>query len=102
MLANGVTVTGLGATTGNWVHYTMVVPAGATGLSFVTSGGTGDGDLYVRFGAQPTTTTYTCRPYLGGNAETCNIASAQAGTYHVSIRAYSTFSGVSLRGSFTP
>jgi serine protease len=102
VLSNGVTVTGLGATTGNWVHYTMVVPAGATNLSFVSSGGTGDGDLYVRFGAQPTTTTYTCRPYLGGNAETCNIASAQAGTYHVSIRAYSTFSGVSLRGSFTP
>ncbi len=102
VLANGVPKTGLGATTGNWVHYTMVVPAGATGLKFTTSGGSGDGDLYVRFGAQPTTSAYNCRPYLSGNNETCNIATAQAGTYHVSIRAYSTFSGVTLTGSYTP
>ncbi len=101
VLSNGVAVTGLTATTGNWVHYTMVVPAGATNLRFVTSGGTGDGDLYVRFGSQPTTSAYDCRPYAGGNAETCNIANAQAGTYHVSVRAYSTFSGVSLTGSYT-
>ncbi len=102
MLTNGVPVTGLGATSGNWVHYTMVVPAGATNLKFTTSGGSGDGDLYVRFGAQPTTSAYNCRPYLSGNNETCNITTAQAGTYHVSIRAYSTFSGVTLTGSYTP
>lgn len=102
VLSNNVPVTGLGATTGNWVHYTMVVPAGATGLKFTTTGGTGDGDLYVRFGSQPTTSAYDCRPYASGNAETCNIATAQAGTYYVSIRAYSTFSGVSLTGSYTP
>ena len=34
--------------------YTMVVPAGATGLKFVTSGGTGDADMYVKFGSAPT------------------------------------------------
>jgi len=102
VLTNGVPVTGLGATSGNWVHYTMVVPAGATNLKFTTSGGSGDGDLYVRFGAQPTTSAYNCRPYLSGNNETCNITTAQAGTYHVSIRAYSTFSGVTLTGSYTP
>ncbi|MBN8482459.1 MAG: PPC domain-containing protein, partial [Xanthomonadales bacterium] len=53
-------------------------------------------------GSQPTTSAYDCRPYASGNAETCNIATAQAGTYYVSIRAYSTFSGVSLTGSYTP
>jgi len=102
VLQNGVAVTGLSATTGNWLHYTMVVPAGATNLSFQIAGSSGDADLYVRFGAQPTTTTYNCRPYLSGSNETCNISPVQAGTYHVSIRAYSTFSGVSLTGSFTP
>ena len=102
VLSNNVPVTGLSATAGNWVHYTMVVPAGATNLRFVTSGGTGDGDLYVRFGSQPTTSAYDCRPYASGNAETCTIATAQVGTYYVSIRAYSTFTGVSLTGSYTP
>jgi hypothetical protein len=43
-LTNGVTVTGINATTGNSVNYTLAVPAGATGLNFVMSGGTGDAD----------------------------------------------------------
>lgn len=101
VLQNGVTVSGLGAATGASLNYTMVVPAGATNLSFVTSGGTGDSDMYVKFGSAPTDTVYDCRPYQSGNAETCSFAAPQAGTYHVRLKAYSTFSGVSLRGSFT-
>jgi serine protease len=101
VLQNGVAVTGLSATTGNSVTYTMVVPAGATNLKFVSSGGTGDADMYVRFGSAPTTSVYDCRPYASGNAETCNITNVQAGTYYVTMRAYSTFSGVSLTGSYT-
>jgi PKD repeat protein len=101
VLCNGVAVTGLAAATGASLNYTMVVPAGASNLKFVISGGTGDADLYVKFGSAPTTTSYDCRPYLGGNAETCNIATAQAGTYYVMLRAYAAFSGVSLTGSYT-
>jgi trimeric autotransporter adhesin len=102
VLQNGVPRTGLAATSGNALNYTMTVPAGATNLRFAISGGTGDADIYVRFGAAPTTSTYQCRPYLSGNNETCNISPAQAGTYHVMVRAYSSFSGVTLSGSFTP
>jgi vibriolysin len=100
-LTNGVAKTGIGAATGASVNYTLVVPAGATGLKFVTSGGTGDLDMYVKFGSAPTDTVYDCRPYTSGNAETCTIATAQAGTYYVRLKAYSTFSGASLTGSFT-
>ena len=100
-LSNGVAVTGLAAATGASLNYTMVVPAGATGLKFVMSGGTGDADMYVKFGSAPTDTVYDCRPYAGGNAETCNIATAQAGTYYVRLKAYAAFSGVSLTGSYT-
>ena len=101
VLQNGVAVTGLGATTGNTLSYTMVVPAGATGLKFFTSGGSGDGDLYVKFGSAPTTSSYDCRSWATGNTETCNIATAQAGTYYVMVNAYATFSGMSLTGSYT-
>lgn len=101
VLCNGVAVTGLAAGTGlTTATYTLVVPAGATNLNFVTSGGTGDADLYVKFGSAPTTSSYDCRPYIGGNAETCTIANPQAGTYYVTLRAFSTFSGVSLQGSY--
>ncbi len=101
VLANGVTVSNLSAATGVYLKYTMVVPAGATGLKFVQSGGTGDSDMYVKFGSAPTDTVYDCRPYVSGNAETCNIATAQGGTYYIYLKAYAAFSGVSLTGSYS-
>lgn len=100
-LTNGVTQSNLSASTGTELYYTLDIPAGATDLSFNINGGSGDADLYVRFGAQPTTSTYDCRPYRTGNTETCTISNVQAGTYHVMVRAYSSFSGVNLTGSFT-
>lgn len=101
-LSNGVAVTGIAQpTAGQAVNYTLAVPAGATGLKFVMSGGTGDADMYVKFGSAPTDSSYDCRPYASGNAETCNIATAQAGTYYVRLKAYSAFTGISLTGSYT-
>ena len=101
VLTKGVPVTGQGTTTGNSLNYTLVVPAGATNLTFTTSGGTGDVDMYVKAGSAPTDTVYDCRPYTGGNAETCTFAAPAAGTYYVRLKAYSTFSGVSLVGNYT-
>ncbi|WP_057830373.1 S8 family serine peptidase [Colwellia sp. TT2012] len=99
VLENGVATANLGSSTE--LSFTMEVPAGATELNFDMSGGTGDADLYVKFGSAPTSSNYDCRPYKGGNSESCAIASVQAGTYFVKVVAYSTFSGVSLTGSFT-
>lgn len=90
--------------TGNWSQqYTVSIPSGTTKLVVATSGGTGDADLYVRKGAAPTTSTYTCRPYTSGNAETCTINSPTAGsTYYIRVRAYSTYSGVNLKATRSP
>ena len=100
-LTNGVPVTGISATTGNSVNFTLIVPAGASNLTFTTSGGTGDADMYVKLGSAPTDTSYNCRPYKSGNAETCTFAAPSAGTYYVRLKAYSSFSGVSLVGSYS-
>jgi hypothetical protein len=35
--------------------------------------GSGDPDLYVRFGGQPTRTSFDCRPYLSGAIEDCSL-----------------------------
>jgi hypothetical protein len=43
--------------------------------------------------------TYACRPYLWGNNETCTHSNTQAG-YYVMIRGYSTYSGVTLSGTY--
>ncbi|MFL6588055.1 MAG: pre-peptidase C-terminal domain-containing protein [Luteimonas sp.] len=95
-LQNGVPVTGVGGAAGSQQFWTIQVPAGTSTMTVAMSGGTGDADLYVRAGAQPTTATYDCRPFTAGNNETCTISNPQAGTYHVLINAYSTFSGASL------
>ena len=98
-LENGVAKTNLGSSTE--LSFTMEVPAGASDLTFDMTGGSGDADLYVKFGSAPTSSSYDCRPYKGGNAESCPISSVQEGTYYIKVVAYSTFSGVSLTGNFT-
>jgi serine protease len=100
-LQNGVAETGLSANRNGELDFTLQVPAGATDLTFDMAGGSGDADLYVKFGSAPTTSSYDCRPYVGGNTESCPIANTQTGTYYVKVIGYSAFSGVSLTGSFT-
>jgi serine protease len=101
VLTNGVAMTGLAGAKGDELHFSMDVPAGATNLNFAMSGGTGDADLYVQYGAAPTTANYDCRPWKSGNTESCAISNIQSGTYYVMVQGYSAFSGVSLTGSFT-
>ncbi len=101
VLTNGVAKTGLSGADGSETRFTLEVPAGATDLSFAMSGGSGDADLYVRYGAAPTLSVRDCRPWLTGNNETCDISNVQAGTYHVMIHGYDPYSGVSLVGSYT-
>ncbi|MBA3487263.1 MAG: S8 family serine peptidase [Lysobacter sp.] len=100
VLTKGVAVSNLSASTGNSLNYTMDVPSGASNLTFNISGGTGDADMYVKFGSAPTDTVYDCRPFLNGNTESCTFAAPSAGTYHVRVKAFSTFSGVSLIGDY--
>ncbi len=99
-LQNGVPKSGLSASTGQDIVYTLSVPAGATNIRFNISGGSGDADMYVKFGSTPTDSSYDCRPYKNGNTESCT-GNSTAGTYYVRIKAYSSFSGVSLTGSYS-
>ncbi|RKH38435.1 trypsin-like serine protease [Corallococcus sicarius] len=91
--------TGLSGASSSFTHFAITVPAGATTLTVEQSGGTGDADLYVRQGSQPTTSAYNCRPYASGNAETCTLNSPAAGTWYVSVRGYSAFTGVSVKAT---
>lgn len=99
-LSNHSTVSNLSASTGNELDFVLNVQSGASNLNFAMSGGTGDADIYVKLGSQPTTSTYDYRPYKTGNNETVEVSTATAGTWHVMVRAYSSFSGVSLVGSY--
>jgi hypothetical protein len=77
----GVTTSSGGTTTttqtadvaqGAWKHFAPVTVVAGKPFTVALTG-TGDGDLYVAFGAQPTTSTYACRPYADGSTEECAL-----------------------------
>lgn len=97
-LTNGDPVTVSGAE-GDQLRFHMDVPSGASTLTFDMSGGSGDADLYVKYGSEPTLNDYDCRPYQWGNDESCSFSSPQSGTWHVMVHGYDSFSGVDLVGN---
>lgn len=100
-LFNGIAKNNLSGAQNEETHYFMQVPDNAVSLSFDLSGGTGDADLYVRYGSAPTQSSWDCRPYRSGNQENCTISNIQPGTYYVMLRGYSAYSGTSLVGNYT-
>ena len=101
LLQNGVSQTALSGETFSTVMFRVIVPAGARNLRFDTGGGTGDCDIFVRFGAQPTdgafdqsSTGNTTREHLG-------FAGPPAGAWYVRIDAARAYSGVTLLASYT-
>ncbi|CZF77896.1 S8 family peptidase [Grimontia marina] len=98
-LNNGEAVTGIDVAAGEEVDFFIDVPAGKS-LSIMMSGGTGDADLYTRFGEQPTTTEWDCRPYAWRNNENCEVYSTQEGRYHIMVRGYVASGGISLEARY--
>lgn len=71
--------------------HAVTVPAGTTSLRVAMNAiddGGADFDLYVRFGAPPTTTTYDCRRNGSGQFAACEFASPAAGTWYVLVRRF--------------
>ena len=101
VLTNDVPLTNLAGATDSVKYYVLTVPAGATTLSFNTSGGTGDADIYVRAGSRPTTTSYTCRPYKLGNTESCAFTNPEAGQWYVLVKGFDAYAGMTLAGKYT-
>ncbi|SOD56229.1 serine protease [Pseudoxanthomonas wuyuanensis] len=101
-LTNNVAVGGNSGAANASIKYALEVPAGATKLSFVSFGGSGNADLYVKFGSEADASSYDFRSVRPGNTETVNIAKPKAGTYYVTLVGKTAFSNVSIRGSFKP
>lgn len=54
-------------------YFLDAVPVRAGTPFRASTTGTGDADLYVQFGARPTSRTYACRPYAGDANEVCDL-----------------------------
>lgn len=100
VLQNGKPKTALAGSRGDELSYTFDVPAGSEELAIVTSGGSGDADLYVRYGSAATDSAFDCRPYRSGNSETCVLKAPKAGTYHVRVKAFGAFKDLTLLAAY--
>lgn len=99
-LNNGVAATNLSGKTRSWQYFEFTVPADGS-LEISISGGSGDADLYVRKGQDPTRNNYTCRPYLAGNEEQCSLPAVNGEVWRIGIYAYRSYSGVDLLAEVT-
>jgi hypothetical protein len=95
-----VVESGLSGGAGSQQFFSVTIPADASNLNVVMSGGSGDADLYLLYGNQPSASNYDCRPWLSGNNESCSVSATQAGTYYIGVLGYSAFSGTSLTVSY--
>jgi hypothetical protein len=76
----------------------LVTPTLAAGTYEFKMTGTGDADLYVKVGREPTMSSYDCRPYKTGSAETCKVTLAQPAPIGVMIHGYATSSTFKVVG----
>lgn len=83
---------------GGFVYWTLQVGAGAPPLTVSTaSGGTGNADLFIRFGAPPTLAQNDGSSRSPGNQEEVTVASPKPGTYYIGLYAQSPYRGVTLK-----
>ena len=73
--------------------YSFVAEAGKV-LTIMTYGGSGNVGVYVKQGAEPSTTDYQAFSNRAGNSETVRITAPTAGTYYIKLTG--TYSGVSV------
>ncbi len=101
VLTNGVAKTNLSGGQGSASYFKIAVPSGQSSLEIAISGGSGDCDLYVKRGAQPTTSSYDYRPYLTGNNETVTVDNPASGDWYIMLHGYEAYSGVTLKATYS-
>ncbi|SIN80873.1 M28 family metallopeptidase [Salinivibrio sp. ES.052] len=94
-LTLGQPVNGISGNRGNERTFTYEL-AQNSDVVIRTYGGSGDVDLYVKQGEEASTNNWDCRPYQGGNNETCRFNNAAPGTFSVMLRGYRDYQNVSL------
>jgi serine protease len=100
ILNNAVTATGISLAKSATKLFAIDVPAGKSSLVIKLSGGSGDGDIYTKFGSAPTTSSYTSKSDGSTNAETITVANPAAGRHYVLLSAYAAVSATSLVATY--
>jgi len=81
-------------------HFRLYVPTGLEAVEITASGGRGDLDLYVRYGAEAGTKEYTARSIGGSTSERISLSAPRGGWWHILAAGYRTYAGATLRIRF--
>lgn len=80
--------------------FRVVVPSGTGSLLVQLLAGSGDADIYVTFGAEPSPDgPFDCYSESNQQDEECHIDNPAAGTWYISVVGYTSYSGVNLIAS---
>lgn len=101
VLGNRVTLPGQSGSAGGQAVYSLVVPAGARGLSLRTYGGSGNVSVYVKLGAAGDASNHDYKSARPGNSESVVVGRPAAGTWYVTVVGETAYSGLNVLGSFT-
>lgn len=88
------------ASAGNYAYFYLYLPAGTSQLSFASSGGSGNADMYASTRNWATRESYQYRSTNAGNGESVTISQPQAGYVYVSLYGASAFSGVRVTARY--
>ncbi|WP_394844257.1 M4 family metallopeptidase [Pendulispora brunnea] len=102
---NNTPVSGISGASKSSKLYKITVPSGRSSFKVTTTGsssGSGDADLYVKFGAAPTTSSYdkASESYTRNESVSFSGSAVKAGTWYILVYGYSSYSGVTLTAAY--
>lgn len=100
VLQSGVPIRKLSGTQGQMTTFKIEIPAQAENLVIKTTGGKGDVDLLVRFGAHPTPVRYDLSSDSSTTNELVRVGTPAAGNWYAQVVAYSDYRDVRLTASY--
>ena len=95
LMAPGFEEQPFAGTPGSERVWQVEVPAGISDFRVMLSSGTGNADLYVKYGEAPVTTS-DCASTHPNNEENCEFVNPQPGTWYVAVRGTEAFANARL------
>jgi len=99
-LQNNVPVENISGSSGSQQYYQIVVPSGQSKLKVNTSALSGNCDLYLKRGSQPSTSSYTAKSTGSDSNESATISNPVPGTWFILLHGGSAYSGLSLVATY--
>ncbi len=74
-------------------YFLLDVPTGVDSIQIRLAEGSGDADLYLRRGREPTLDRFDARPFVDGNREDILIADPLPGEWYIMVHGYRRYTG---------